>query len=251
MLERRVGHRMRQTDQATYAQYADRLDAVPAERALLKDAVLIRTTQMFRGERTFAALRQEVVTELLLRRIEAGASDLRLWSAACSTGEEAWSLAICVADACERLGAALPFSIVASDTSETALAKARAGVLSAETVDVVPPALRDRWILPQGSAFVPHPTLREAVAFVRHDLLDETIAIPHESVVSSFDLVSCRNLLIYLRPGPQRAVVTRLLEACTPGAVFLLDESENLPSPPPRPVRNLVPGASVWLVEER
>jgi two-component system CheB/CheR fusion protein len=219
-LVRRIEHRTELTGQRTLAAYLDLLAASPEEIPRLVAALLVKTTEMFRGAATFDVLRTRALPELFARREGEGASELRAWVPACSTGEEAWSLAMCLLEARERAAAAV----------------------------AVPPELAARWLAPHEQGLEVTAEVRSVVTLARHDLLDPRRPTPRESVFASFDLVSCRNLLIYLRPEAQARVAARLVAACEPGSLLVLDESEAPPRVVAPRLERMAPVSAVYRV---
>ena len=145
---------------------------------------------------------------------------LRAWCAACSTGQEPYSLAILAREQAHLLGGR-PLEIVATDMSEGALAKARAGVYSAfEVQRGLSPERRDRWMRPHAAAFEMAPEIRGAVTFRRHNLLDGVLA------GGPFDIVFCRNVLIYFDRDRKTKVLDQIARAMAPDGVLFLGSSE-------------------------
>jgi chemotaxis methyl-accepting protein methylase len=142
-----------------------------------------------------------------------------------STGEEAWSVAMLLAEACPPPGA---FEVLASDLDPAALEVARSGRYAREAALAVPERLRARFLTPEGGAVRMVPELRERVRFARHDLMGRRLA-PPEAVVASFDLVLCRNVLIYFTRRLQEKAFERLAELLRPGNLLVMGLAEWLP----------------------
>lgn len=189
--------RMAETASADVAAYVARLgqDADEAERLL--EAVLVQATSFFRDEAVFDALR-DVVAPALRR----GSGPLRAWVIGCATGEEAWSLASVLHDVC---GPA--FSVLATDLSAAAVARAREGSYPGRSI---PDALRAR------------------VTFARHDITGPRLA-PSEAIVARFDLVLLRNVLIYFRTSLQERVIHRVAGVLPAGGALVLGPVERVP----------------------
>ena len=245
---RRIEHRMRLSGTLTLAAYAALVERDGAELARLVDALLIKTTSMFRDATTFAALRELVLPALISRRASEGATSLSVWVVGCSTGEEAYSLAMCLHEAGERLAPSMELVMLASDVDAGALESAARGVLSAEQAAKVPEPLATRWLVPDGPAHRIADELRETIVFARHDVLDPRRRTPPQSIFASFDLVCCRNVLIYLDGATQATALRRLVDVCEPGSILVLGQSETLPNPlaprffslaPPKPIFGL------------
>lgn len=191
---------------------AGRLDA--AQQGIVAESLTIGETYFFREPALFARIASEVLQPLIARR-RAGSRHLRLWSAACASGEEAWSLAMLVADL-------LPdwrewnISILGTDISATALEKARAGAYGPWSLrgDVPPPCRAFLHPSPDGRHHVA-PELRRLVRFERLNLA--TAGYPSASMLTQgMDLVLCRNVLIYFEPARIRDVLARLGRCLAP-----------------------------------
>lgn len=244
IVARRVEHRMRLVAAADRAAYLRHLDGDPGERRLLCDALLIKTTEAFRGARTFRVLREQLLPELVQRRASEGAATLRAWSVGCSHGLEAASLAICMIEARDAGAARIDVSVLGTDIDTSALERAARGQLSAAEVAAVPPELvRHVEKGPQGPRWGPE--VRECLAFARYDVLSDRIA-PADSVFASFDLVACRNLLIYLDREAQQEVCRKLVRCRAPGGALVLDESEMPPDTNALRIQRFTPDASIW-----
>jgi chemotaxis methyl-accepting protein methylase len=246
MVGRRIEQRQRISRAGSLAEYAATLARDPAELSRLVDALLIKTTSMFRGAPAFAVLRERVLPGLFSRRAAEGAPSVRAWVAGCSTGEEAYSLAMCLLEARDRAAPGLAVEVLASDVDARALELAASGVVSAAQAAHVPEALSARWLEREGAELRFTEELRSHLVFVRHDLLDPSYRAPRRAVFASFDVVSCRNLLIHFQRQPQLLAVERLMQACDEGAVLFLGGAEALPEPALREFSPLALSATLY-----
>lgn len=155
--------------------------------------------------------------------VRAGSGEVRVWSAGCATGEEAWTLALL---ACEAFGSGTPpVTVLGSDVSAAAVERARAGRYRARRARAVPEAQRSRFLHDEGETVVVGPGLRRLVRFARHNLVTDPAPPLGEG---PFDLVVCRNVLIYFDPGTADAVAGRLRGALRPGGRLLLGVADQL-----------------------
>ncbi|HJU66277.1 MAG TPA: protein-glutamate O-methyltransferase CheR [Gemmatimonadaceae bacterium] len=219
-LRRRIAVRMRARGAHTYRDYGRILDGDPREWELLLDALTINVTKLFRNWETFAAIRQLVVPAVWARSEPA----LRVWSAGCASGEEAYSLAILFhahATACgdvHRLGG---LSVLGTDIDRGSLeAAGRAEYAEAAFADT-PPPLRQQYF----SDHAPHavdPAVRGLVRFQRRDLLREP------PPARDLHLITCRNVIIYFDRDTQEALFQRFHDALAPGGFLVLGKVETL-----------------------
>lgn len=218
-LMRRVRHRMDSAGVQTFDEYLDVLQASSDEFAALFNTILINVTGFFRDADAWDHLRKEVIPELLDRR---GPTDpIRVWSAGCASGQEAYTLAMVLADALDGDSFRQRVKIYATDVDEEALAQARAASYDAKAVESVPADLLERYFEHTGNRYVFRKDLRRAVIFGRNDLV-------RDAPISRVDLLVCRNTLMYLNADTQRNVLTRLHFGLAPDGVLFLGHAEML-----------------------
>jgi two-component system CheB/CheR fusion protein len=176
---------------------------------------------VFRNPRAVTALAEKIVPALLQER---SADDpVRIWVPGCSTGEEAYTIALLVQEQMDKMGRIHSVQIFATDIDEGALQIARSGIYPASIAADVPAKYLRRYFLEHPQGFQISKTLRGALVFALHD-------ITRDPPFSRMDLVSCRNLLIYMRPQLQTQVLDILSYALKPAGVLFLGHSESLGS---------------------
>jgi two-component system CheB/CheR fusion protein len=218
-LVRRVSTRMALLGVDSVGSYVDLLQVDPEEFTRLFDALLINVTGFFRDPPAWDYLAGEVLPKLLAGK-PAG-EPIRVWSAGCASGEEAYSLAMLLA---EQVGVGLMqerVKIYGTDVDEDALATARHGTYPAKAVSGVPDELLARYFEPSGSGYSLRPDLRRTVIFGRHDLVQAT-------PISHIDVLACRNTLMYLNAETQTRVLNRLHFALEEGGILFLGKAEML-----------------------
>ena len=223
---RRLRGRMSATARTSLADYAAYLESDPEEYARLLNSLLIKVTEFFRDPRVFDYLRDHVLPELIADARREG-RELRIWSAGCSTGEEAYSLAIVVEEA---LGDELPspdVRVFATDIDREAIAFARRGVYPAAAVKGLPAGTRDRYFVKSNAGYEVVKKLRALMVFGEHDLAERA---PFPRI----DLLLCRNVLIYFSAPMQRVALETFAFSLRPGGRLALGTSESvmaLPEP--------------------
>jgi len=201
------------------AAYVHYLEKNPAELEGLFNDLLISVTGFFRDPALFQALQRDILPKLLKNR--AKDAPLRLWSCGCATGEEAYSLAMLVSEALEASHQDVPVQIFASDLNERGIEKARAGIYHENILlDVSPERLR-RFFTKVNSHYQVNQLLRDKCVFARQNVVTDP-------PFSNLDVVTCRNVLIYLTPVLQRRVFPTFHYALRPGGYLLLGNSENI-----------------------
>jgi chemotaxis methyl-accepting protein methylase len=217
-LRRRLAVRMRARGVHTYAQYAGVLDRDGEEYQRLLDALTINVSKFFRNRETWEAIAEEVLPALWGPR----SPELHAWSAGCASGEEPYTLAILLLEHARRAGLDLRRArIDASDLDRTSLERAAEAAYRPAALDETPPALRERYFSP-GEWFRLAPQVRQLVRFHRHDLLREAPPAP------SYDLILCRNVVIYFDRPTQDRLFARLLETLRSGGYLVLGKVEIL-----------------------
>jgi len=217
-IKRRIAARIRGLGYSDPLPYLDRLREDEAEVDLLLGALSIHVSQFFRNPSTFFSLERQVLPELIQRVRALGRSELRLWSAGCAGGEEAYSLALLMA---ELVPVGMRVAILGSDVSEGVLAQARQGLFPPARLTEVPPHLLDRYFRAEGGQYRLADEVRRTVTFQRHDLLAAGDYPPA-------DLILCRNVLIYFSREEQELILARFAAALTPGGVLVLGRAETL-----------------------
>ena len=186
--------------------------------SLLSD-FLIKTTRFFRDKATFEFLAQRVLPSIMKGR--SAEEPLRVWVPACSTGEETYALLICLMEWIELSQNRVEVKMFASDVSESAISQARKGSYPENISEDVSAERLERYFTHNGLRYEVKPSLRKMCVFAKHDLIN---APPF----SRMDLISCRNLLIYLGRATQGRVLSILHYALKPGGMLLLGASEGV-----------------------
>ncbi len=215
---RRMTRRVLLNRQDSLSDYAGFIRGNPSELDALYADVLINVTSFFRNPETFEDLKHRIVPQLLALP---GDEPLRCWVLGCSTGQEAYSIAITFLEASEKAPRMRTLQIFATDLSAAVLEKARHGLYADDIAqDVSPERLRRFFVKETGGYRVCKP-LREMVVFAQHNL----IADPP---FSRMDLISCRNLLIYLEPSLQKKAIPTFHYALRPHGFLVLGASESV-----------------------
>ena len=218
-LMRRVRHQMDRAGVQTFEQYLDVLQASADEFAALFNTILINVTAFYRDPDAWQYICDEVVPALLARR--GPEEPIRLWSAGCASGQEAYTLAMVLADSMDPEAFRHRVKIYATDLDEQALTQARAASYDAKAVASVPEPLLERYFEQVNGRYNVNKDLRRAVIFGRNDLVKD-------APISRVDLLVCRNTLMYLNGETQRKVLGRLHFALAPEGVLFLGHAEML-----------------------
>jgi two-component system CheB/CheR fusion protein len=218
-LMRRIEKRMRAVRVSSYAHFIDYLEVHPDEFPQLFNTILVNITSFFRDSAAWDRVVSDVVPQLLASKTPD--QSLRVWSAGCASGQEAYTLAMVLAEALGRQQCLKRVKIFATDIDDEALAQARKGSYKAGDVAGVPPDLLGKYFTADGERIVFDAELRHVVAFGRHNLI-------RDAPISRIDLLSCRNTLMYFDAETQSEVLRRLHAALADGAVLFLGRAEML-----------------------
>lgn len=220
-LMRRTERRMALKHIGNWKQYLAHLDDDPEELGRLYSDLLVGVTQFFRDPDVWRYLEETAVPGLLEGLAKGGPAALRVWVPGCATGEEAYSIAIVFLERLRGMDKAPKLQVFASDVNEDVLAFARRGLYPAEIAsDVSAERLRD-FFKPQGEHLQVSQQVRETVTFARHNMLTDP-------PFSRVDMVSCRNVLIYLEQHAQERVLELFQFALRPGGLLVLGSAETI-----------------------
>jgi two-component system, chemotaxis family, CheB/CheR fusion protein len=218
-LERRIRKRMEEVGTESYAEYLDHLEVHQDEFAFLFNTILINVTAFFRDAATWEYLRGDVIPRLIAAR--PADATIRVWCAGCASGEEAYTIAMVLADALGESAFRERVKIYATDVDEEALQSARQASYSAKAVEAVPDDFRERFFERYDSRYVFRQDLRRTVIFGRNDLVQD-------APISRIDLLVCRNTLMYFNAETQAQILRRFHFGLDDEGVLILGKSEML-----------------------
>ncbi|MFL6353522.1 MAG: CheR family methyltransferase [Bryobacteraceae bacterium] len=218
-LRRRLARRMLLKKCSNLAEYVQQLETDPQEIRDLQEDVLISVTHFFRDPEVFDALKQDLFPRLFQDRQPE--QPVRIWVAGCSSGEEVYSLAICLLEFFSNHGIEPPIQIFGSDASEQSVERARLGIYPESIMAEVSPARLSRFFVKVDHSYQISKRVRDLCIFARQNLCNDP-------PFSRLDLISCRNVLIYLGATIQKRVMLTLNYALRPGGYLLLGNSETI-----------------------
>lgn len=218
-INRRIQRRMLINKLNTLKQYSELLVSDVAESDFLYQDLLINVTDFFRDTDAFLLLKSTILPQLLKTK-EAGET-LRLWVAACATGEEVYSIAMLLFEIREETKLDVPFQIFASDLSIGAITSARIGEYTAAQVAKVSPERLERFFTKSKNKYRITKSLRDSCIFAHHNILSDP-------PFSRMDFISCRNMLIYLDLTAQNKAIATFHYALNDGGCLMLGKSETI-----------------------
>lgn len=217
-LKRRVAVRMRACGALSYDEYANLLDRDKGEYERLLDTLTINVTKFYRNRDTWDAIVKLVLPVLWQRR----GGQVRCWSAGCSSGEEPYTVGILFSEVARTsAGSTGSVQIDATDFDRHSLERARRGVYAEAALEEMPPDLVSRYFS-NGSSLTIKPEIRALVRFLRHDITREAPPAP------PYDLIICRNVLIYFDRDTQQRLVSQFIDSLNPDGYLVLGRAETL-----------------------
>ena len=218
-LARRIRKRMETVGVSSFAAYRDFLELHPAEFAALFNTILINVTGFFRDPGAWDVIRTKAIPEIVQKKPKD--EPIRAWSAGCASGEEAYTIAILLAEALGVEEFKDRVKIYATDVDDEALNAARQAAYTDRSIEAVPAELIEKYFEQVDGLYFFRKDFRRSVIFGRHDLIND-------APISRIDLLTCRNTLMYLNSETQARVLSRLHFALNDGGFLLLGRAETL-----------------------
>jgi two-component system, chemotaxis family, CheB/CheR fusion protein len=218
-LMRRIRKRMQLVRVDSFDAYSEYLEAEPGEFIHLFNTILINVTSFFRDASAWESLAQEILPGVL--REKEAHDPIRVWSAGCASGEEAYSVAVLLAEALGTEQFRERVKIYATDVDEEALDAARRGAYQSQELQGLPEPFLCRYFEPNGGRQVFNKDLRRSLIFGRHDLI-------RDAPISRIDLLVCRNVLMYFDSSTQAHIMKRFRFALVPHGYLFLGKAETL-----------------------
>jgi two-component system, chemotaxis family, CheB/CheR fusion protein len=218
-LHRRIRRRMALLKMAGAAEYARFLKNNQAEVEALYQDILISVTMFFRDPEAFEALKTRIFPRLLKDRVRQ--EPIRVWVLGCATGEEAYSLAIALTEYVSESGSIVPLMVYATDLNNVGVERARSGLYPKSIASDVSPERLRRFFIEVDGGYRVAKAIRDVCIFARHNVLGDP-------PFSRMDLISCRNVMIYMEAGLQRKLLPLLHYALKPTGVLFLGPSETI-----------------------
>jgi len=228
LVRTRLGSRLRELGFSRYHEYYEyvKSDTTENELVTLLDAISTNLTSFFRENKHFEFLEKEVLPAMIQRKQKEGEAETRFWSAGCSSGEEPYTLAITLMEQLAS-SAIRTIKILATDISTQMLSRGAAGVYSAKQIENIPKSLLRKYFDAgtgvEAGSFVARPELKSHIQFRRFNLM--TAKFPFRR---KFDVIFCRNVMIYFDKPTQQTLVNKYYDVLAPGGYLLIGHSESL-----------------------
>jgi len=232
-IKRRLARRLAATRAGNYREYVAVIENNPQEsKRLLKD-LTIKISQFFRGRQVFELLSREILPDLFQSKEGRHDGNPRIWCAGCAFGEEAYSMAIILAEYMKKEGKCITgdnIAVFGSDIDDEALNRAGKGIFNNQAVAEVRKKILDAYFIHNGdNHYQVVDSIKEMVTFCNHDITSQTRRSPAAGIVANYDLILCRNLLIYFTDPLQQRAFLNLFNSLNPGGYLILGKSESIP----------------------
>lgn len=228
-LERKINQRLIACRMTYAGDYIRFLEDHPEELTRLIDLLTVNVSHFFRNPLTYEMLAKQVLPELLIQKSNESSPSLRIWSAGCASGEEPYSIAILIQELLRKEEMAMDVRIFATDINQSVLKSARKGRFTEFQLYNVTLGILNRyfnWI--KGDYYLDQ-QIKEMVSFSHYDIIDPKTYVPPESVFGNFDIVLCRNVLIYFQNDRQAIIFNKLFRSLSSHGYLVLGEAERLP----------------------
>jgi len=226
LLEGRIAKRIESKRMNSFEEYVSLLNSINAREEMNKlfEAITINETYFFRAEQQFEAFEKIIVPEILKPKANQPMPVFRVWSAASSSGEEAYTLALIVLEKLKPVYPHVQFQIVASDINNAVLDSARKGIYKDYAVRNIPDSYMRKYFKKSGATYVISNEVKKMVKFINLNLFDQS----HMRTMINCDVIFCCNVLIYFDVPSKQQVVSSLYDALNRGGYFFIGYSESL-----------------------
>ncbi len=226
MVERRIRSRLSATNSEDFRQYLSYVEKYPEELDSLIGSLTINVSRFFRDTLAFEYIEHCVLPEMVSEKMQLPDRSLRVWSAGCSTGEEAYSVAILINELFQKENVRFQVHFFATDIDQGAIQKAEEALYSFDKVKDIKYELVKRYFTTNERSYTLSSEIKELVTLSAYDLLDEKSYVPPDSVFGDFDMVICRNVLIYFQIEYQTKIFERLYRSLAANGYLVLGEAE-------------------------
>ena len=225
-IEKSVARRMESQNHSSYSDYVTFLKDNQSEVTPLVDSMHIAYSEFFRNPLTFSSLEMLLLPHLWAKKRNEKSSELRIWSAACASGQEAYSIAILLDELKQKSNHKFSYRIFGTDNNPAELAKAEKGMFTPEALNNLSMRRIDTYFTRSRDSYFISPLLKNQVDFSYFDLLTDERACPTPSIFGNFDLVFCSNLLFYYKTEAQIQILEKIANTLAPGGYLVTGETE-------------------------
>jgi chemotaxis methyl-accepting protein methylase len=221
-----IQKRIEATHSTSQNKYYQLLLEDETESIILIDALQVHYSEFFRNPLTFAVLEKIILPSILFEKKRKYKNEIRIWSAACAAGQEAYSLAIILEELMEISNPKIKYKVFATDAVAEQIQIAAAGCYNEEYIQNLSLKRLKKWFCNNNTSYRVNPDLKQHIQFAVFDLLNPHLSSPPESIFGEFDIVVCANIFYYLNPEHKRKVLDKITNVLTEGGYLVTGESE-------------------------
>ena len=225
-LTRTLQKRMTLNSCNNFEEYFSILKKDIKEAYVLKDSLQNGYSEFFRNSLTYAVLEHIVLPSIIMQMKKNNRKEIRIWSAACASGQEAYSLAILMEEIKEVVGGKIKYRIFATDQDKSKIDDAIKGQYSYSAVSNISGKVLEKWLLRNGDSFFVKPELKEHIDFSIFDLFSENFSCPPASIFGDFDIVLCANLLFYYKDEYRKLIIKKTTGSLSEKGYLVVGETE-------------------------
>lgn len=225
-LEKSIHRRMTETYCTTEEAYFRYLNQSFVEGEQFVHSLQISYTEFFRNSLTFSVLEKIVFPTLLLKKLNNKNKEIRIWSTACASGQETYSLAMLLKELTKGVEDKINFRIFATDQSETQINEAKKGQYPESALSYLSLKRIKEWFIKEGDVYSVKPELKENIDFSIFDLFNENYSSPPNSIFGDFDIVICANLLFYYKPKFRTQIINKTSGCLSNDGYLITGETE-------------------------
>jgi len=200
------------------------LENNPTEALALQQSLLITYTDFYRDTLAFELFEQKILPELA--RAKKTSAEIRIWSAGCSSGQEPYSIAMAMENFIALNAKPVRYRIIATDISDEELEIAKTGAFLENSIQNIRLKQLNAFFEKRGNAYLISPRLKEKISFSKYDILDKHSGSPKESIFGEFDVIFCKNSLIYYNEDCQKFILDKLTSALSADGYLIIGEAE-------------------------
>ena len=193
---------------------------------ILKDSLHNGYSEFFRNSLTYAVLEHIILPEIIIQMKKNNRKEIRIWSSACASGQEAYSLAILMEEIKEVVGDKIKYRIFATDLDKSKIDYAVKGQYSSSVVNNISGKILEKWFLRNGDSFSVKPELKDHIDFSVFDLFSENFSCPPASIFGDFDIVLCANLLFYYKDEYRKYIIEKTSCSLSEKGYLVVGETE-------------------------
>lgn len=227
-IEKQIQSHMKSIGEFDFATYFNLINSQHDQLDCLMDQLTVNVSKFFRDPLTFEFIFQVILPKILEKKRRNGLISTRLWCAGCSYGEEAYTIAMLIKEALGKENNDLRTELFATDIDEKALEQSRNAIYGIESIENVQYRWLRKYFIDDNDRYLVSSAIKDMVSFSQFDLIDQKHHAPQESIFGYFDIVLCRNVLIYYKKEYQDIILSNLTRSLAPKGYLVLGESEIL-----------------------